>query len=80
MIHSVTIGPDGLGLISYVLISDPNLPYLRVAHCNDAACSWASTTTLTGAGSSATSRTPSACRSSAADEFLGMIAHPRPPT
>ena len=41
---SVTIGADGLGLISYYANGD-----LKVAHCNDTACSSASTYTLDSA-------------------------------
>jgi preprotein translocase subunit Sec61beta len=40
---SVTIGEDGLGLISYW---DQSNDALKVAHCNDTACSTASTYTL----------------------------------
>lgn len=41
---SVTIGVDGLGLISYYDVSDGDL---KVAHCLDASCSSASTTPIT---------------------------------
>jgi hypothetical protein len=44
---SVTIGADGLGLISYY--DDTNLD-LKVAHCNDVACTSATITTLDSAG------------------------------
>jgi preprotein translocase subunit Sec61beta len=43
---SVTIGADGLGLISYYGNSD-----LKVAHCNDVACTSATITTLDSEGS-----------------------------
>jgi len=43
---AVTIGTDGLGLISY---SDLTNSDLKVAHCNDAACTTATTTTLDSA-------------------------------
>ncbi len=42
---SVTIGPDGLGLISYHDLTNTNL---KVAHCNDVACTAASTTIVDG--------------------------------
>jgi preprotein translocase subunit Sec61beta len=44
---SITIGADGLGLISYHDITNDDL---KVAHCNDAACSSASLSTLDSAG------------------------------
>jgi hypothetical protein len=40
---SVTIGADGLGLISYYDVTNGDL---KVAHCSDAACSSAIITTL----------------------------------
>src|SRR5262245_6023540 len=40
---SITIGADGLGLISYI---DFNGDGLNVAHCSDAACSSATITSL----------------------------------
>jgi hypothetical protein len=43
MHSSVTIGADGLGLISYY---DATNADLKVAHCSDAACSSATTITL----------------------------------
>ena len=45
---SITIGADGLGLISYYA-SIPNFD-LKVAHCNNAACTSATITTLDSAG------------------------------
>ena len=45
---SITIGVDGLGLISY---SDDINSDLKVAHCNDISCSTASTFTLDSGGS-----------------------------
>jgi Collagen triple helix repeat (20 copies) len=44
---SATIGADGLGLIAYY---DNTNDDLKVAHCNDAACTSASKTTLDSAG------------------------------
>jgi hypothetical protein len=44
---SITIGTDGLGLISY---NDGTNGDLRVAHCSDAACTAATRTTLDSAG------------------------------
>jgi preprotein translocase subunit Sec61beta len=44
---SITIGADGLGLISYY---DSTNSALKVAHCNDAACSSASLATLDSTG------------------------------
>jgi preprotein translocase subunit Sec61beta len=44
---SITIGADGLGLISYYDDTNGNL---KAAHCNDAACSSASLATLDSAG------------------------------
>jgi hypothetical protein len=44
---SVTVGSDGLGLISYY--DESNLD-LKVAHCNDIVCSNATTTTIDSAG------------------------------
>jgi hypothetical protein len=44
---SVTLGVDGLGLISY---SDGTNGYLKVAHCSDALCTSATTTTLDSSG------------------------------
>jgi len=44
---SVTIGADGLGLISYY---DSGNHHLKVAHCANIACSSASTTTLDSSG------------------------------
>jgi hypothetical protein len=44
---SLTVGADGLGLISYY---DATNRALKVAHCNDAACSAASTATLDATG------------------------------
>jgi hypothetical protein len=44
---SITIGADGLGLISYRDIPNGDL---KVAHCADVACSTASTATLDGTG------------------------------
>ncbi len=45
---SLTIGADGLGLISY--IACPANCNLKVAHCNDLACTSASTSTLVSVG------------------------------
>jgi hypothetical protein len=45
---SITIGTDGLGLISYLGRSDDE--DLKVAHCNDIICSSATTATLDSAG------------------------------
>src|SRR6266545_617547 len=44
---SIAIGPDGLGLISYYDFTNGDL---KVAHCNDGACSAATITTLDSAG------------------------------
>jgi hypothetical protein len=44
---AVTIGADGLGLISYY---DSTNGYLKVAHCNDTVCSSATTATIDSAG------------------------------
>jgi hypothetical protein len=44
---SITIGADGLGLISYC---DASNGKLKVAHCNNLACSSATTTTLDSVG------------------------------
>ncbi len=44
---SVTIGADGLGLISY---NDSGNEDLKVAHCSDASCTTATLTTLDSAG------------------------------
>jgi hypothetical protein len=44
---SVTIGADGLGLISYHDVSNRNL---KVAHCSDQACTAATLSTLDSAG------------------------------
>ena len=44
---SVTVGADGLGLISY---QDSGNEDLKVAHCSDTACSAATITTLDGTG------------------------------
>ena len=44
---SIAIGADGLGLISYYDVSNGNL---KVAHCNDVACSSATTSTVDSAG------------------------------
>lgn len=53
---SVTIGADGLGLISYTAVrSDPTINFLDVAHCENLACTSATTTlvdTLVGNGTS----------------------------
>jgi hypothetical protein len=49
---SIKIGNDGLPLISYVAFRDANhqfLDDLRVAHCNDVACTSATITTLASA-------------------------------
>ncbi len=45
---SVTIGTDGLGLISYL---DASANDLKVAHCNDVACTGATLSTLDAGGS-----------------------------
>ncbi|HZU87195.1 MAG TPA: hypothetical protein VFF78_06905 [Anaerolineaceae bacterium] len=45
---SIAIGADGLPLISYYNVTDFNL---KVAHCDDLACSTATITTLDSAGS-----------------------------
>ena len=45
---SMTIGTDGLPVISYFEVNDSDL---KVAHCNDASCSWSSQVTLDSAGS-----------------------------
>ena len=50
---SVTIGADGLGLISYYDVTNRDL---KVAHCSDTACTSATLTTLDTAGS--VGRTP----------------------
>jgi hypothetical protein len=42
---SMAIGTDGLGIISYY-VSNPELMNLRVAHCEDAACSAITTTDI----------------------------------
>ena len=64
--HSVTVGADGLGLISYY--DDTNAD-LKVAHCSNPACTAATLTTLDSAGhvgSSPRSRSgPTASASSA---------------
>jgi hypothetical protein len=44
---AVTVGDDGLGLITYYDFSNGDL---KVAHCSNAACSTATTATLDGAG------------------------------
>jgi hypothetical protein len=44
--NSITIGADGLGLISYYAYYDVNESNLKVAHCNDIVCSDTSTVTL----------------------------------
>jgi hypothetical protein len=44
---SITTGTDGLGLISYYDVTNANL---KVAHCNDAACTGATVTTLDTGG------------------------------
>jgi hypothetical protein len=64
---SVTIGADGLGLISYRDFTNADL---KVAHCNDVACTTATLTTLDSAGDvgSATSVTIGA-------DGLGLISY-----
>ncbi len=42
---SIRIGTDGLGIIAYY---HPELRALKVAHCNNAACTSATVTTLEG--------------------------------
>jgi hypothetical protein len=44
---SLTIGPDGHGLIAYRAFTDGDL---RVAHCSNTACSTATTTTVDAVG------------------------------
>ncbi len=44
---SVTIGADGLGIISYI---DDTNEDLKVAHCDNTDCTSATTTTLDSAG------------------------------
>jgi len=44
---SITIGADGLGLISYYYVTNHDL---KVAHCDDLACTSATLTTLDSAG------------------------------
>ena len=44
---SITVGSDGLGLISYFDASDPVNPILKVAHCSDRLCSDATVSTIT---------------------------------
>ena len=62
---SITIGADGLGLISYY---DNNNDDLKVAHCNNTACTSAATTTLDSAGGLCTSITIGA-------DGLGLISY-----
>jgi hypothetical protein len=47
MSTAIAIGTDGLGLIAY---SDDSNVNLKVAHCNNVACSSAATVTLDSAG------------------------------
>ena len=47
---SVTIGSDGLGLISYKDHRDYTNEYLKVAHCDNITCTSATITTLDSAG------------------------------
>jgi hypothetical protein len=44
---SITVGADGLALISYMAITNGDL---KVAHCNDFVCSTATTSTIDSAG------------------------------
>jgi hypothetical protein len=44
---SITIGSDGLGVISYLDVTNQTI---KIAHCNDIACNTASKVTLTSAG------------------------------
>ena len=44
---SITIGTDGLPVISYIDFTNTNL---KVAHCNDTACTSAGTTTVDSVG------------------------------
>jgi hypothetical protein len=46
-LSSITIGADGLGLISYL---DSTNGFLKTAHCNDIACTSATTATLDSSG------------------------------
>jgi hypothetical protein len=62
---SITIGTDGLGLISY---RDETNDDLKVAHCNNTACSSATITTLDTGGGSSTSITIGA-------DGLGLISY-----
>ena len=58
IIVELAIGADGLGLISYY---DPNNGDLKVAHCDDTACSSATTLAVASSSSPATQRA-AACR------------------
>ena len=66
---SVTIGADGLGLISY---SDWTNGDLRVAHCNDVACTGATLSTVDSGGGAIVG---TYCSITVGQDGLGLISY-----